>query len=108
MGVAVTDWPAYLLNGVPPRQRALLSQMAQEQDVSVSDVVRGILCKHYGFDCDPVSFKYDADRDQQGDRLLLRLQPELIRAMRKETAGRYGAFRALIQQILDDTLEETA
>lgn len=105
IGVAVTDWPAYLLGGVPPQQRALLSAMAEHEDVSVSDVVRGILCRHYGLDCEPVSFKYDGDRDRQGERLLLRLQPELWRKMKKDTKGRYGAFRALIQQILDDTLE---
>lgn len=105
IGVAVTDWPAYLLNDVPPHQRALLSAMAEHEDVSVSDVVRGILCAHYGLECEPVSFKYDGDRDRQGERLLLRLQPELWRKLKKDTKGRYGAFRALIQQILDDTLE---
>ena len=101
----VKNWPSYLLRGVPPRSRALLSARAEDEDMSVADVIRGILCRHYRLDCPTVSSRYEPARDHGGGTLTLRLQPELWMLLKKDTRGRYGEMRRLILTILEDTLE---
>lgn len=105
--MAVAQWPAYLLRGIPADTRALLSEQAEADDVSLADVVRQALCHHYRIDCPPVSHSYQADLDSGSDVLIVRIQPEVWKKMKRETRGRYGEFRKLILQSLDDYLEET-
>jgi len=105
--VTVTDWPSYLLRGIPPATRDLLTARAQTDDVSLADVVRLALCARYQLECDPASFGYQTDLDTGNDFLLVRVQPEVFRLMKKETRGRYGATKTLILQSLDDYLEAT-
>jgi predicted HicB family RNase H-like nuclease len=106
--VTVTQWPSYLLRGVPADTRALLSEQAQADDISLGDVVRQALCHHYNMDCDTVSFGYQPELDTDGDVLLVRIQPEVWRKMKRETRAKYGATKALILQCIDDYLEATA
>lgn len=103
--MTVTDWPSYLLRAIPPRTRALMSERAEADDISLADVVRQALCHHYKMDCDPASFGYQAGLDSNGDALLVRVQPEVFRKMKRETRGKYGATKALILEALTDYLE---
>ncbi len=106
--MTVTDWPSYLLRGVPADTRALMSEQAQADDVSLADVVRQALCHHYEMECDNASFKYQAALDTDGDVLLVRIQPEVWRKLKKETRGKYGETKRLILQCIDDYMEATA
>ena len=106
--MAVSDWPSYLLRGVPADTRALLSEQAAADDVSLADVVRAALCRRYHVDCDNASFGYQPTLDSGGDVILIRLQPEVWKLMKKETRGRYGETKKLILQAIDDYLEATA
>ncbi len=105
--VTVTDWPAYLLRGVPADTRALMSEQAAADDVSLADVVRAALCERYKMDCDTASFKYQAALDTGGDVILVRIQPEVWRKMKKETHGKYGQTKKLILESIDTYLEAT-
>ena len=102
---AVATWPSYLLRGVPQQTRLHMSDRALRDDVSLADVVRQALCNHYDLDCDPASYRYQPDLDTGNNVLLIRFQPDVWKLMRKETRARYGEFRRLILQSLDDYLE---
>jgi hypothetical protein len=103
--MSAAKWPAYLLRGVNPHLRNQLSDQAAADDVSLADVIRQALCQHYGLDCDPASNGYQPTLDTGGDVILVRLQPELWVAMKKETRSRYGATRQLILETLTNYLE---
>lgn len=105
--MAVTNWPAYLLRGIPPGLRDQLSEQALADDVSLADVIRQALCARYRMECEHMSFSYQADLDSGGDVILIRLQPEVYRLVKKETRNRYGAVRKLILESLTDYLEAT-
>lgn len=103
----VSEWPSYLIRNIPPHTREDMSARAAQDDVSLADVVRQALCHHYQLDCDPASFGYQPDLDAANDFLLIRVQPNLFKLMKKETRGRYGATKALILQSLNEYLEAT-
>lgn len=105
--MTVKQWPAYLLRGIPAHTRELLSEQAEADDISLADVIRQALCRRYGLDCDPASFGYQPALDSGGDHILIRVQPEVWKLMKKETRGRYGETKALILQSIDDYLEAT-
>ncbi len=105
--MTVTDWPSYLLRAIPPDTRASMTERALRDDISLADVVRQALCHHYQLDCDPASFGYQASLDVGNDFLIVRVQPEVFKLMKKETRGRYGATKVLVLQALDDYLEAT-
>lgn len=105
--MAVTDWPAYLLRGVPADTRAALSEQAEADDISLADVIRQALCHRYRMDCDHASFGYQPTLDSGGDVILIRLQPEVWKLVKKETRGKYGQTKALILESIDDYLGET-
>ncbi len=105
--MAVTQWPAYLLRSIPADTRALLSDQAEADDVSLADVVRLALCARYKMECDPASFGYQQALDSGGDVLLIRIQPEVWAEMKAETRGKYGQTKKLILESIDDYLEAT-
>lgn len=105
--MTVAQWPAYLLRGIPPSLRDALSDRALHDNVSLADVVRQALCYRYEMDCDYASTGYQPDLDTGNDFLIVRVQPEVWRQVKKETRSRYGAFRQLILESLTDYLEET-
>ena len=105
--MTVRDWPAYLLRSIPADTRALLSEQAEADDVSLADVVRQALCRRYGLDCDPASFGYQPGLDSGNDVLIVRIQPEVWRLLKKETRSRYGETRLVILESLDEYLEVT-
>lgn len=105
--MTVTDWPAYLLRGIPSETRALLSEQAQADDVSLADVIRQALCLRYDMVCDPESNGYQPELDSGADELLIRIQPEVWRLMKKETRGMYGETKRLILESIDTYLEAT-
>jgi len=105
--MTVSDWPAYLLRGIPSHLREDMTARAAYDDVSLADVVRQALCHHYELDCDPASFGYQAELDTSSDMLLVRLQPDLWKLMQKETRRKYGATKTLILESLTDYLEAT-
>ena len=72
--MSVTDWPSYLLRQIPADTRALLSEQAEADDVSLSDVIRQALCHRYRMDCDPESFGYQPATDSGSDVILIRIQ----------------------------------
>lgn len=104
--MTVAEWPAYLIRGIPTDTRAAMTDRALRDDTSLADVVRQALCAHYQLDCDPKSFRYQQELDTGGDTILLRVQPDVWVLMKKETRAKYGAFRQVILQSLDNYLEE--
>ena len=104
--MAVADWPSYLLRNMPHDLRQQLSEAAAEDNVSLADIIRQALCLRYDLGCDPASHGYQPALDTGGNTILIRLQPELWRLMKKETRGRYGESRKLILETLTDYLQE--
>lgn len=97
----VTQWPTYLLKNVQVTRRRHLSKTAAAWDVSVADVVRSLLCGRYGLECPPESYGYDRSRDTKATTLVLRMQPELDKALEREVA-RTGHSK---RRIILDTIE---
>lgn len=102
----VNDWPTYLLKNVPESERRLLSASASAQNISVSDVVRGLLCAHYRLDCPRESYRYEPDRDTGARTFLLRLQPRLARALELDSSRTGHARRRIILEILEAHYKE--
>jgi len=86
-GKRVARWPSYLLKDIPESERRSLSTAAAAQNISVSDVIRRLLCARYKLDCPPESYRYDPGRDGGNPDILLRLQPKLKAKIELE-AGR--------------------
>lgn len=105
--MSVVDWPAYLIRSIPPDTRAALTARADHDNVSLADVVRQALCARYGMECEQASYGYQPDLDNNGDALLVRLQPEVFDLMKRETHGRYGATKHLVFDALDNYLKGT-
>ncbi len=103
----VTAWPSYLLRGVPASTRALLSEQAAADDVSLADVIRLSLCARYHMECDRVSFGYQPHLDSGDETILIRIQPEVWMEMKRETESMYGATKKLILESIDAYLEAT-
>lgn len=97
----VLTWPAYLLTNIPIPIRLSLSAQAEQDDVSVADTIRNILCTHYELDCPPVSAGgYRTSRDKHHTNLLLRVQPDLFRAIKRDAKRQRRTMRHIIMTIL--------
>jgi len=95
-GKRVARFPSYLLKDIPPDQRLRLSEQAAAQNISVSDVIRRLLCARYKLDCPPESYRYDPDRDGGNPTILLRLQPKLVAKLKLEAERTSQSRRAII------------
>lgn len=102
----VGEWPAYLLNGIPESERRSLSDSAAAQNTSVSDVVRAILCRRYRLVCPQQSYYYDAEKDTGSTRLLLRLQPNLAAALKRESERKGKSRRRIILETITSHYEK--
>ncbi len=107
---AVAKWPSYLLRQIPADTRAAMSVRAEQDDVSLADVVRLALCARYRADCDPASFGYQPALDTNNDILLIRIQPAVWKALKREagmsrtTPARYGLTKQIILEAIDHYL----
>lgn len=102
MTTVADDWPAYLLTNIPPALRVSLSAQAERDDTTVADTVRAILCNHYSLECPPVSSGYRASRDKHHPNLILRVQPDLFRAIKKDAKQSRYTMRHIIMTILTE------
>lgn len=100
--MTVTDWPSYLLTNIPPDLRMALSAQAERDDTSVSDTIRAILCQHYSLECPPVSHGYQAGRDTHSPNRLLRVQPALFKAVKRDAKRQRHTMRHIILSILEE------
>lgn len=99
----VTEWPSYLLKGIPPTRRRWLSKCAATWDVSVADVVRSVLCDRLSLSCPPMSGGYDRTRDTKSSTtILIRMQPKLDKALEREVARTGHSKRRVILDAIDD------
>lgn len=102
MTTNAADWPAYLLTNIPPHLRVSLSAQAERDDTTVADTVRKILCDHYQLECPPVSSGYRASRDKHHPNLILRVQPDLFKAVKQDAKRQRRTMRHIIMTILTD------
>lgn len=90
-----------------------MSRCALEDDISLADVVRQALCARYQMDCDEASFGYQPNLDTGSDVLLIRIQPEVWKELKKEagasrtTTARYGETKKIILESINWYLEAT-
>lgn len=100
--MTVATWPSYLLSRIPLDVRERLSREAETEDCSVVDVVRGILCGHYGVDCEPPEPRsYMAGRDKGSSSMLLRLQPEIFRRLSEQSMKEERPVREIVIEVLE-------
>lgn len=101
--MSVRSWPTYLLRDIPEATRTALEEDAALDGRSLIEIIRSILCQHYGLDCDPVIATGRAKFQDGTDTMLLRLQPELWEAIKEDIAAQetpYGAPHRIIHGIL--------
>ena len=95
----VRDWPTYLLKSIPRDIREGIEREAGAG--SMAEVIRSILCEHYGLDCEPVIARNKFLKINGTDTMVLRLQPELWSAIRKDAGKRDVPHRAVIIEALE-------
>lgn len=104
--MTVKEWPSYLLRSIPHDTRTLMTARALRDDVSLADVARQAICQRYRLDCPPASSRYQPALDTGNDVLIIRLQPDAYKKLKRETGQRYGAIRHVILESLTDYLED--
>jgi hypothetical protein len=103
--MSVREWPTYLLRDIPEDIRARIEKDASSgYGTSMIEVVREILCSHYELDCEAVETSGPPPPPIKGtDTMLLRVQPALFSAIKKDAeqlSSPYGATRKIVLQIL--------
>lgn len=101
--MSVRSWPTYLLRDIPEATRTALEEDAEREERSLIEIIREILCSHYGLDCEPVTAAGRSKFTDGTNTMLLRLQPELWEAIRRDIAAEdilYGAPHKIIHGIL--------
>lgn len=102
----VAKFPQYLLKDIPAAHRQWLSHQAAEFDVSVADVIRGLLCHRYKLKCPKESYRYNAEQDKQAASMVLRLQPRLNDRIDREAARRGWSKRRIILDTIEANYEK--
>jgi hypothetical protein len=111
--VSVSEWPSYLLKRVPEDLRISLSDEAKARDYSLADLIREILCSHYGLECErrrnpkrtiPIGYGEHGNRDILSPTLLLKLQPELWEKIKADESA--PTRREVMLGILEAHYEE--
>ena len=95
----LNDWPTYLLKQIPPEVRKGIE--AEAGAGSMIEVVRSILCDHFGLDCEPVLMRNRFLTINGTETMVLRLQPELFKEIRKEAWRRKVPTRTVIIEALE-------
>ena len=95
----LSDWPTYLLKNIPAEVRRGIEEDAGAG--SMSEVIRGILCAHYELDCEPVLTRNKFLKVDGTETMVLRLQPELWKAIRREGKRRKIPTRSVIIEALE-------
>ena len=102
--MSVREWPTYLLRDIPEDTRARIEEDAEVDGTSMIEVVREILCSHYELNCEAVETSGPPPPPIKGtDTMLLRVQPALFSAIKKDAEkmdSPYGAMRKVIFGIL--------
>ncbi len=96
----VARWPTYLLRNVPENLRSAVVLEAAEDDVSVADVIRAVLCERYKHHCPPASDHYNG-AGGSSPTILLRLQPRLHKRLLIEAKDTHTSVRAIIIRELE-------
>lgn len=101
--MTVLAWPSYLLDRIPSDLRDRMSEEAEAEDISLQDVVRSALCAHYGADCDLRSgaYSWNSDKDTGAQKMLLRLQPDVFKAMVEQSILEERPIRAVVLSVLE-------
>lgn len=97
----VTEWPAYLLVGLPPELTAKVNAEAFMEDMSINETIRAALCTHYRLRCRrPPGSIYT---DPLNEKITLRFPPLLWEKMKQDVDGmKRGAFKALIVRVMEE------
>jgi hypothetical protein len=104
----VKKWPSFLLRDIPTEHRQLLTADAAADNISISDIIRRILCARYRLHCPPESYRYDSAKDIGAETVLLRLQPALWHALEREHERTGRAKRRIILLALEAHYEQEA
>ena len=67
----------------------------------MAEVIRSILCEHYGLDCEPVIARNKFLKINGTDTMVLRLQPELWSAIKRDASKRDIPHRSVIIEALE-------
>jgi hypothetical protein len=114
MSDSVRSFPTYILNDVPVYLRSAISEEARERDLSMAEVVRGILCERYKVECEPVTLRrggqvgYDPERDAGAQRIIIRVHPTLFRKIKRDAAYRKITMKRAIMQSLEKHYSQEA
>ena len=85
-----------------PELRKQLELDAQDERLSLQEIVRSILCAHYDLDCTPKSGTQRADQWNGAATVLLKnMQPELFSAIKEDAAETGKSMRSLILEALE-------
>ena len=72
----------------------------EESGLSMSEIMRQVLCEHYALRCEEVH-SFGGQQPQDG-KFTLRVSPELFRALQREKQASGRAMRRLVMDILSE------
>lgn len=98
--MSVRRWPSYLITRLPDALREAIEADAEESYTSMSEVMRQILCAHYELRCESVD-RFGGPKPQGSDRFVLRVQPELFRAIKRDAEKSGTVMRTLMIDVLE-------
>lgn len=102
----VRSWPQFLIRDMPPELRESIEEDAAESQESMAEIMRGILCSHFGLTCDRVDSFTEPERIAGTATYVLRMQPEVFRALRRESEATAIPMRTLVIGALQEHYEE--
>lgn len=96
----MADWSSYLLKRVPEGLKSDIAYEAAARGTSHANIVREILCDHFGLDCPDRRAYLQPPFKPEADTLFIRMQPGLFAAVRAEAASRNTHQRDVILDAL--------
>jgi hypothetical protein len=94
-----TQWAELLVRGIDPKVLARVRRDAARRRLAVSDLIRMILCRHYGLECTPS--KRTARPSKGSTTILLRMHPHLKDQLELDAQIQERSMSALIREILE-------
>lgn len=92
----------FLVRRMSDQLREALEAESKARDISLQDVMREILCAHYELDCEPVGPGVRKEAEWNGSpTVLLKMQPLLFSAIKKDAADSGESMRSLVLGALE-------
>lgn len=107
--MSVKTWAQFQIWKMPDDLRTALVARADEEQVSMADLIREALCEEMELECEHPrrrTLTYPRVDSTQSASFPVRMSPELLEALRNVAAERGSSVNALVLGVLADRYQE--